>query len=413
MVPTKTKLKLYDGSTLLPVGKCVIKCTVGQVKKTLEFQVVEIAGKDAPTLLSAAASVKLGIITVNVVHSVVQTTETMLTKEVILEDYSDVFDGLGCLPGTYSIEIDKTIKPVQHQPRRVPVAQKAEVKAEIERLVTKGIITKVVEPTDWISSMVVVRKPKKLRVCLDPKDLNKAIKRSKYMMPTIDDILPKVSKAKVFTVLDAKDGFWQVKLEEKSSYLTTFWTPFGRYRWLRLPFGISSASEEFQRKQHDALEGLQGTEVIVDDILVYGQGETMEEAIRDHDEKLVSVLERARAVGLKLNKDKLKLRQTEVSYMGHILTSSGIRPDPKKIQAILDMPKPTDVKGVQRFIGLVTYLSKFLPHLSEACEPLRRLTTKDKLWYWQSQQEEAFAIVKRLVTEKPVLRYYDLEDEAM
>ncbi|KAL3856077.1 hypothetical protein ACJMK2_015273 [Sinanodonta woodiana] len=196
----------------------------------------------------------------------------MLTKEVILEDYSDVFDGLGCLPGTYSIEIDKTIKPVQHQPRRVPVAQKAEVKAEIERLLTKGIITKVVEPTDWISSMVVVRKPKKLRVCLDPKDLNKAIKHSKYMMPTIDDILPKVSKAKVFTVLDANYGFWQVKLEEKSSYLTTVWTPFGRYRWLRLPFGISSAPEEFQRRQHDALEGLQGTEVIVDDILVYGQG---------------------------------------------------------------------------------------------------------------------------------------------
>ena len=110
MVPTKTKLKLYDGSTLLPVGKCVIKCTVGQVKKNLEFQVVEIAGKDAPTLLSAAASVKLGIITVNVVHSVVQTTETMLTKEVILEDYSDVFDGLGCLPGTYSIEIYKNYK---------------------------------------------------------------------------------------------------------------------------------------------------------------------------------------------------------------------------------------------------------------------------------------------------------------
>lgn len=161
MVPTKTKLKLYDGSTLLSVGKCVIKCTVGQAKENLEFQVVEIAGKDATTLLSAAASVKLGIITVNVVNSVVQTTETILTKEVIFEDYSDVFDGLGCLPGTYSIELDKTIKPVQHQPRRVPVAQKTEVKAEIERLVTKGIITKVVEPTDWISSMVVVRKEKK------------------------------------------------------------------------------------------------------------------------------------------------------------------------------------------------------------------------------------------------------------
>ena len=100
-------------------------------------------------------------------------------------------------------------------------------------------------------------------------------------MPTLEDILPNLANAKVFSVLDAKEGFWHIKLEESSSFLTTFWTPFGRYRWLRLPFGISSAPEEFQRRQHEVLEGLSGAECVMDDIIVYGCGETMDSAIHD------------------------------------------------------------------------------------------------------------------------------------
>lgn len=235
------------------------------------------------------------------------------------------------------------------------------------------MIKKVTTPTDWISSMLTVKKPGKLRICIDPRDLNKAIKRSHYIMPTLEDILPNLANAKVFSVLDAKEGFWHIKLEESSSFLTTFWTPFGRYRWLRLPFGISSAPEEFQHRQHEVLEGLTGAECVMDDIIVYGCGETMDSAIQDHDRNLTAVLQRAREVGLKLNKDKFKLRQTEVKYMGSILTAEGLRPDPEKVSAITNMKRPENVKAVQRFIGLATYLSRFLPHLSETCEPLRRL----------------------------------------
>ena len=120
----------------------------------------------------------------------------------------------------------------------------------------------VIEPTDWISSQVVVRKGNKLRLCIDPRDLNKALKRSHYPMPTIEEVLPELSKAKIFSVADAKNGFWQIKLDEPSSYLTTFWTPFGRYRWLRMPFGLATAPEEYQRRQHEVLEGLHGIHVI-------------------------------------------------------------------------------------------------------------------------------------------------------
>ena len=118
-------------------------------------------------------------------------------------------------------------------------------------------------------------------------------------MPTTKEPLPELSKAKVFSVADASNGFWPVKLDEPSSYLTTFWTPFGRYRWLRMPFGIATAPQEFQHRQHELLEGLQGIYQIADDILITGQGETHEEAVQDHDRNLIALLERAREVNLK------------------------------------------------------------------------------------------------------------------
>ena len=177
-------------------------------------------------------------------------------------------------------------------------------------MVEEGISTPVNEPTDWVSSMVTVVKPNKLRTCIDPKDLNRAIKRSHYPMPTIEEVATKLSKAKVFTVLDAKSGFWQIKLEEESSMLTTFNTPFGRFRWLRMPFGICSAPEEFQRRMNNTFENLKGTAIIADDLLVFGEGDDIESATKDHDENLKNALQRARERNLKLNKEKVKLRMT-------------------------------------------------------------------------------------------------------
>ena len=127
--------------------------------------------------------------------------------------------------------------------------------------------------------MVVVKKPNgTLRICIDPKDLNKVLKRSHYPLPTIEDILPDLSRAKVFSTFDVKNGFWRIELDEESSKLITFKTPFGKYRWLRLPFGLSSALEEFQRRQHQLIKGLPGVLSIHDDILVYGESDTYADA---------------------------------------------------------------------------------------------------------------------------------------
>ena len=185
---------------------------------------------------------------------------------------------MGKLPGECHIVIDDHVRPVQHLPRRVAAAAREPLRVKLNELEQKGVITEVTEPTDWISSLVTVMKPGKMRLCIDPKELNKAIKRPRYPMTTIEDIMSSLSKAKVFSKLDAKDGYWHILLDEESSRLTTFWTPYGRYRWRCTPFGLSSAPEEFQRRMNEAILGLKGVTSIADNVLIYGCGETVEEA---------------------------------------------------------------------------------------------------------------------------------------
>ena len=300
---------------------------------------------------------------------------------------------------------------MKHVPRKVPVFMKARLKEELDRLVELQVIAPVKEPTDWISSMICVKKPNKLRICLDPKDLNKAIKRPNYPIPNLDDVLAKLSKAKFFSVVDCKDGFWQVKLTESSSFLTTFCSPFGRFRWLRMPFGISSAPEEFQRRLHEITAGLTGVEVIADDILIYGIGDIEEQASANHNQNMINLLERAKEINLKFNPKKLKLRQKSIAYMGHLLTTEGLKPHPSKVEAIQNMPELTNVNNVQSFIGFVNYLSRFLPKLSDICEPLRRLTDKNAEWLWTKVHNDAVETIKHLISREPLLRYYRLEDE--
>jgi len=174
-------------------------------------------------------------------------------------------------------------------------------------------------------------------VYIDPQPLNRALKCSHYPLLVIDDILLALSKAKVFSVCDVKNRFWHVKLDEELSYLTTFGTPFGRYRWQKMPFGISPAPEYFQHCLDQAIKGLPGVRTVADDILISGDGNTVEEAVKDHDKKLLTLLERCREKGVKLNKEKFKLKMTEIPYVGHVLTRDGLKPDPSKIDAIKRM----------------------------------------------------------------------------
>ena len=135
------------------------------------------------------------------------------------------------MPGKLDLEIGKNVTLVQHSPRKTQVALKDDIKSKLEQMIKQGILKEVNEPTNWISSF---KKPGKLRVSIDPKDLNKALKRNHYYIKTLDSILPNLAKAKAFSVLDAKDGYNHIELDDESSYLTTFWSPKGRLHWLRM-----------------------------------------------------------------------------------------------------------------------------------------------------------------------------------
>ena len=227
----------------------------------------------------------MNIITINT-NNLKQVATVASTS--VLDSFGDVFaDELGTLPGVAHFEIDSCVTPVVAATRRVPVALREPLKSDINKLQTINVIAQVEEPTDWASNVVVAReKNGDLGICIDPHALNKALKREIYQLPTLDDILAELSKARVFSTIDLKSGYWHVSLDEGSSLLTTFSTPYGRYRWLRMPIGCNVSSEIFQKKLQQAMEGLEGVHCVADDIMLYGVGCTDDEAIADHDTKL-------------------------------------------------------------------------------------------------------------------------------
>ena len=422
VTPVKSAISAYGGSQLPVVGRVLLRVWRDNAKCLLDCKLVE--NEDIRLILGRKACIGMNIIKYTDNDAINKSTtdgsavftvnnDESLSKENILQRYPKVFsEEVGQLEGKYCIKVDSTVNPVQHAPRRVPVALRDRLKSELDKMVEQEIIHPVTTPTSWVSSLVVVAKPNgKLWLCLDPKDLNKAIQREHYPLPTIEDVATRLHGAKVFTKLDVRNGFWHVCLDEESSFLTTFNTPFGRYRWRRMPFGIRSAPEVFQRKMHELIEGMSNVEVVADDFVVVGYGQTHEEATRDHDATLKAFPERCEAHRLKLNIDKLELRQTEVPFIGHVATGEGIRVDPAKVKAIRDMPTPTDKAGVQRLLGLVQYLSKFPPNLSDMTKPLRELMQQDVEWDWGDVQARAFERLKHAVTTTPVLRYYNLGDE--
>ena len=199
LTKSKVSLRLFDGTIVQPVGEIILDIERNGKTNPTKFQIVNI---NSQPLISAQTCKDLQLISINIeplheIHSVQAGNTSSLTQQSILEKYSEVFKGLGHI-GDSKIVLKPDAKPVQHAPRRIPVAIKDRVKEKLDDMEKKGIIQKITEPTEWISSMVVVTTAKKIRICLDPLDLNKAILRPRYQMPTLEEVLPKISNAKVF-----------------------------------------------------------------------------------------------------------------------------------------------------------------------------------------------------------------------
>ncbi|XP_048583273.1 uncharacterized protein LOC125562956 [Nematostella vectensis] len=269
-------------------------------------------------------------------------------KEELVSDYKDCFDGIGCFEGEYHITLDETVPPAKHPPRRVQEALREPFKAELDSLCEKVIKEKVDTPTDWVNSFVCVTKSNgSIRLCLDPKDLNKAIRRPHYCTPTLDD-------------------------------------------------------DVFQKKVEETFGDLTGVTGIADDIVVVG----FKDDGSDHDENLSAVIERAQATGIKFNPDSCRVKCTSIPLYGHILNANGLGVDPGKIEAITAMDPSTSVQDLQSFLGAVQYLSRFIPNLASSSAPLPDLTKSGSEFVWSPEHQTSVNSIKQAIAAPAALKYF-------
>lgn len=267
--------------------------------------------KSGQAILGLEASEALGLVhrTVNAVNESAHDLDYDVVK-----DFKHVFEGLGCLKQPYSMALQEGAVPVVQAARRVPLSLRKPFREELQRMELAGIIRREDGPTDWVSPLVLVKKRNgKIRICMDPRKINEHIKRQHYPLPRREDIEAELGEAVYFSSLDANSGFHQIPLDEKTSKFCTFATPFGRYRYLRLPFGISSAPEVFQQAMSQIFDGLPGVHVYIDDILVWGASK------KQHDQRLRVVLKAAERAGLTFNAKKCKFGVPQVQFLGDII----------------------------------------------------------------------------------------------
>ena len=407
----ETIFKQIKNTTLQPCsralkGPCQNSLKIiGQFQGTLTYQTKTV--QQDIFVLKDLHQALIGLPAIEALALVTRINSIRETTDQIIARYPQLFQGLGSLSGEYVIRINEDDKPYAISiPRRVAIPLLPKVKEELNRMEQAGVISRVDVPTKWCTGMVVVPKTDgAICICVDLTKLNSSVQRERHPIPSVDHILAQLGEAAIFSKLDANSGFWQIHLNQDSALLTTFISPFGRFCFNRLPFGITSAPKYFQKCMSEILSGLDGTVCMMDDVLVYGRCQ------EEHDRRLTAVLERLQQAKVTLNKDKCKFSVKSVRFLGHIVDNSGIHPDPQKLEAIQMLPKPKSASEVRRFLGMANQLGKFLPSLAEISKPLCDLLSKNDMWNWGELQEKAFQAVKKALSSSPVLAIYKPDSE--
>ncbi|XP_055922791.1 uncharacterized protein K02A2.6-like [Eupeodes corollae] len=291
-----------------------------------KFETIYVVNGLAQPLLSLLACEYLGL--VRRINHVENQTKLQPTQE-----FAKLFSGLGTINEPYDIKLEDDAVPFAiHTPRRVPIPLLSNLKKQLDDMVLQGVIEPVDKPTDWCAPMVITSKKNgDIRVCVELTRLNKFVKRERHPMPSVEHTLGQLTGAKIFSKLDANSGFWQIKLTEESKLLTTFITPFGRFCYNRLPFGITSAPQHYQKRMSSIVRGLEGILCQMDDILVWGS------SVNEHDKRLRLVLQLLQISGVTLNDAKCQFGVQRIKFLVHILDEDGVHTDGDRIIAIINM----------------------------------------------------------------------------
>ena len=353
-------LKPYMSPAIKVTQKLIT--TIKHENQEIEAEFLVTNGNQ-PSLLGKSTALKLGVL-----HVVDQVIEKGLSSPLDL--FPGITKGVGKLKNhTVTIDIDPSVPGVARKHSRVPFHIRDKVDAELDRLMKEDIIEKVNSPTKWVSRIVTPPKPKKpdqIRMCVDMREANQCVLRTRHVTPTIDELIADLNGATVMSKIDLRSGYHQLELDPKSRDITTFSTHSGLFRYKRLIFGLNSAAEIFQHTIQELISDIQGAKNVSDDIIVFGVDR------ESHDKALHATLGRLHESGLTVNEEKCEFYKSEIEFFGFIFSADGLKPDPNKVKALKLAQKPQNLSELRSFLGMVQYSSRFIADFATIVEPLRK-----------------------------------------
>lgn len=334
----------------------------------------------------------------------------------ICRDYNDIFLLNGDKLTTtnvlnHTIITPENTKPIYIKPYRLPEALRKDINLEVDKMLVDGVIKPSHSP--WNFPLLIVPKKsdgtetKRWRIVIDFRRLNEITTDDVFPLPNIIDILDQLGHSQYFTTLDMANGYHQVLLNPNDQEKAAFSTPSGHYEFIRMPQGLKGGPATFQRLMNMVLSGLCGIKCLVylDDIIVFGHN------LEDHNSKLTDVLKCLRKNNLKLNPNKCQFLCKEVVFLGHVVTKDGVKPDPKKIDAVLKYPLPKCVDDVRAFLGFSGYYRRFIAYFSHFSNPLTKLLKKGVKFKWDAFCDESFHHLREALISSPILQYPDYSRE--
>jgi hypothetical protein len=278
------------------------------------------------------------------------------------------------------------------------------LKNYIDEMMGKGFIRTSSSPVR-APVLFVKKKNGSLQLCVDYRGLNRITIKNRYPLPLSGDLMDRLSEAKIFSKIDLRAGYHNVRIAPGYEWKTAFRTRYGAYEYLVMPFGLTNAPSAFQYFMNDVFHDLLDVCVIVylDDILIYSNDE------EEHKKHVRTVLERLRKHDLHAHPDKSFFHQNSVEYLGVIVSPKGVSMDPSKVETILKWPEPTSVKEMQSFLGFANFYRRFIDNYSGITKPLNALTKKNQTFEWTKQCQVAFDTLKQAFTEAPVLAHFNPE----